>query len=204
MDITTSIRHAISGRGMFLVIAATIALSACSGGKEAVDTADTDEPAVTQENLYDIARDGNNAQFDISWDLAAKKDVNLPDPRTGQSLIHYAAENRASPLMIHAVLMKGADPNLKDKAGLTPLRHAIIKDNPVAIRNLMVRSQEAVSSGRVQSRPDMIQVRTDIQGPDGRTDLEICQGILAGGMQHRGCAAMTEILAGGNFQSASG
>lgn len=188
-------------RALAFALAASITLTACSGNKTGNAAETADESIVTQDKLYEIAKSGNNAQFDISWDQATTKDVNLPDPKTGQALIHYAAENRTSPLMVHAVLMKGADPNLKDASGLTPLRHAIMANNQVAIRNLIVRAQDLITSGRVPPTPDVIPVRTDIAGPDGRTDLETCQTILAGGTHHRGCAVMTEMLSGGNLRS---
>lgn len=191
-------------RALILAVAASLTLTACGGGgTPGGDTASTAESGdtATQEKLYDIARKGNTAEFDITWDLVQTKDVNAPDPRTGQSMIHYAADNRTSPLMIHTVLTKGADPNLKDKAGLTPMRHAIMSNNQVAIRNLMIRSQDLIASGRVAPTPDIVPVRTDIAGPDGKTDLETCQGFVANGMQHRGCAVMMEMLSGGNLRS---
>jgi len=171
-------------------IAAALALSGCSSQKP--DTAAEDAP-VTMDKLYAIAKNGNNAEFDMAWATMNGQDPNIRDPKTGQALVHYAAENRTSPLMMHAVLMTGADPNRKDGAGLTPLRHALMANNQVAVRNLVIRNPERMS---VQDRARTIMVRTDIAGPDGRTDLELCQDTSRAPGNTRSCQVMIEVLNG--------
>jgi hypothetical protein len=187
------------------VAAMALALASCGGGSgNSQQTADADgPPAVTQERLYDIAKKGNDVEFAMAWDQAPNKDVDMPDPRTGQSLIHYAASNRLSPLMIHTVLEKGADPNRKDAAGLTPLRHAIMANNQVAIRNLANRVQWRVdaAAARDPAAARVVAVRTDIPGPEGKTDDQTCQDILAAGTVHRGCQVLFEMENGGPARS---
>lgn len=176
-----------------LGLAALATVAAC--GPAPKDTA-ADEDVVTQTKLYDIAKNGNTAEFEMAWAQAAQKSADAPDPRTGQSLAHYAAENRLSPLMIHTVMMVGANPNLKDAAGLTPLRHAIMANNQVAIRNLAVRTVQ-----RLQQDGKTIPVRLDIAGPDGLTDEQTCRSILDKGMQHRGCEVLFEVVYKGAVRS---
>lgn len=178
-------------RAVLCVIALSLVMSACSSAKP--ETA-ADGETVTMDKLYAIAKSGNQVEFEMAWaSMTGTKDPNAPDPKTGQTLLHYAAENRTSPLMTPIVLNTGADPNLKDGSGLTALRHAIMANNQVAIRNMVIRSAARLTPEQLART---VPVKLDVAGPDGKTDQEACQAIIDSGQTHRGCQVMFEVLNG--------
>ena len=65
-----------------------------------------------------------------------KKIINKQEFLTGNTLLMYATQNNLKS-MVELLLLKGADPNIKNKFGNSPLHMAYKNDNPFIISLLL-------------------------------------------------------------------
>ncbi|KAI1169653.1 hypothetical protein F4777DRAFT_584691 [Nemania sp. FL0916] len=88
-----------------------------------------------ETQLYWAVMRGHEAVVRVYLDYGA--DLNVRDPESGWTALHWAAIDKSYSEMTRLLLMGGADPNMKDESGKTPLMIAATENNVVAVTLLI-------------------------------------------------------------------